>query len=215
MKKVLLTGFEPFGGADRNPAWDAVSQVADNPPDGVRIVAACLPVVFSGLRGRVAALLDGVDLAIAVGLAAGRRKVSIERVARNQIDARLPDNEGAQPCGVPVVPNGPPSRYSTLPLAVVLERADRAGCEVDVSSDAGGFVCNAAMYQLLDLTAATGVPAGFVHVPATGPDSRASHEVSHAVAGAPYVPLLAVTRALRTIVEACVRGAFDGEDTGR
>lgn len=212
MTTLLLTGFEPFGGARHNPSWDAVSALAANPPAsgvgaGIRVVARRLPVEFGPLRGLLAQAIEEVrpDVVIATGLAAGRSAVTVERIAINLADARIPDNAGAQPRELEVISGGPAAYWSTLGVSTCVHRGREAGFEVAASLSAGAYVCNAAMYHLLDLTARSPIRAGFVHVPATGEDSMADHDP---VAGpATTWSLSAITGALRAIVDGAVEPA--------
>lgn len=207
MPTVLLTGFDPFAGARLNASWEAVRRVAHAAPHGpgglpVQWVARRLPVVFEQVRSALASAIRDCspDVVIATGLAATRRSVSVERIAINLIDARIPDNAGTQPHEREVVPGGPAGRWSTLGVRSCVDAARAAGHEVTDSLTAGAFVCNAAMYHLLDLTAGTDIRAGFVHVPATGPDSVADHDaVPDAVE---FMPLDDVVAALAAIARA-------------
>ncbi|MDS2173477.1 pyroglutamyl-peptidase I [Nesterenkonia sp. CL21] len=188
---VLLTGFEPFGGMAHNPSWDVATAVAERaagsldptgpasptgPTDvpGLEVRALRLPVAF----GRAAGLLaDAVDAAVAegrtpaavvaLGLAAGTEAVRLERVGLNLRDARIPDNDGAQPADEPVVASGEGALFSTLRLKAALARIREAGIPVHLSLSAGSFVCNDVLYALLHDLSARGldVPGGFVHVP--------------------------------------------------
>src|SRR5690242_6370147 len=118
MKTVLLTGFEPFGGAAINPSWEAVRLLEGWPGDGFRVLTRELPCVFGrsieALLGAVDALRP--DLVIAVGQAGGRPEISIERIAINVDDARFLDNAGQQPIDVPIVRDGPAAYFTTLPI---------------------------------------------------------------------------------------------------
>ena len=157
---VLLTGFEPFGGAERNSSWDAVQRVAGVPG----LVTAVLPVEF----GRASTVLDHLiaehepDLVIAVGLAEGRTAITPERVAINLEDARIPDNAGAQPLDSPIDAEGPAAHLTRLPVKKIVAALLAADIPAEVSLSAGSYVCNSVMYRLL---ASTDVPAGFIHVP--------------------------------------------------
>ena len=166
---MLLTGFEPFAGDPSNPSWDAVSAVAAGWRGTGAVHARRLPVAY----GRAAELLDAFideiapDLVIATGLASGRTSISLERVAINVRDARIPDNDGASPVDEPVVPGGPAAHFTGLPIKAALAASVALGLPVAVSQSAGTFVCNDLFYRLQRRTEGTGVRAGFVHVPAT------------------------------------------------
>ena len=158
---VLLTGFEPFGGAARNSSWDAVQRVSGVPG----LVTAVLPVEFgraSTVLGRLIAEHEP-DLVIAVGLAEGRTAITPERVAINLEDARIPDNAGAQPREQPINANGPAAYFSGLPVRAIADAISAAGIPSQVSLSAGAFVCNSVMYRLM--AGATVPVAGFIHVP--------------------------------------------------
>ncbi|MFE7121872.1 pyroglutamyl-peptidase I [Streptomyces sp. NPDC057654] len=169
MTRVLLTGFEPFGGEATNPAWDAVRAVADNPPDGVELSTACLPCVFGDAVDALRAAVERYDpeLVISVGQAGGRTDVTVERVAVNIDDARIPDNTGAQPVDEPIVPGGPVAYFAALPVKACVEAVRAAGLPASVSQTAGTFVCNEVFYALMHLAATErpGLRGGFVHVP--------------------------------------------------
>ncbi|MFJ8954655.1 pyroglutamyl-peptidase I [Streptomyces sp. NPDC102381] len=167
--RVLLTGFEPFGGESVNPSWQAAEAVAATPPPGLSVTAVQLPCVFgeslTALRSAVAEVEP--DLVVCLGLAPGRPGITPERVAINVDDARIPDNAGAQPIDVPVVPGGPAAYFSTLPVKACVAAIREAGVPAALSNTAGTFVCNHIAYGLGHLIA-TELPhirGGFVHVP--------------------------------------------------
>lgn len=168
---VLLTGFEPFAGTDANPSALACQALHGRQVAGHRIVAACLPTAFDGS----VLALDGLlrrhhpVLVIATGLAGGRPTLSVERVAINVDDARIPDNHGAQPVDRPVVPGGPAAWFSTLPVKAIRAAWQAAGLPAEVSQTAGTFVCNhlfyALMHRLATDPALAGSRGGFIHLP--------------------------------------------------
>jgi pyroglutamyl-peptidase len=169
--KVVMTGFEPFGGDAVNESWEAVRRLAADPgalPPDVELVTALLPVTFVGAPSALAALVaeHRPDVVVATGLAAGTDAVRLERVAVNVADARIPDNDGTQPVDVPVVPGAPTAYLSGLPLKAALVELRAAGLPAVVSNTAGTYVCNAVFYALAHaLAQAPGVVGGFVHVP--------------------------------------------------
>ena len=157
---VLLTGFEPFGGATSNSSWDAVQRVAGLPG----LVTGVLPVEFGRASTVLAQLIaeHNPDLVIAVGLAEGRTAITPERVAINIEDARIPDNAGAQPLDSPIDAEGPAAYLTRLPAKEIVSALLAADIPAEVSLSAGSYVCNSVMYRLL---ASTDVSAGFIHVP--------------------------------------------------
>lgn len=169
---VLLSGFSPFDGAATNESWEAVSVAAPQLRErGVTAVELELPVEF----GRAGELLAAAvrehrpRLVLATGLAAGRSGITPERVAVNVRDARIPDNAGAAPIDVPVVPGGPVGYFSTLPIKAMAASLAADGIPGAVSQTAGTYVCNDVFYLLQHLLAEdpelAGIRGGFVHVP--------------------------------------------------
>ncbi len=190
---ILLVAFEPFGGEALNPAWEAVAMLHGRRVAGHRIVARCLPVAFgTSLRVLRAALRDTRPrLVLAVGQAGGRAAISLERVAINVDDARIPDNAGLQPIDEPVVPGGPAAYFTTLPVKAMLVALRQAGIPAEVSQTAGTYVCNHVFYGLMHaLRRRPGVAAGFIHVP-WSPAQAAAH------APAPGLPTETVVDGLR------------------
>ena len=165
--QILLTAFEPFGGDRVNPSLLIARHLDGETIAGARVVAVELPCVFH----RALAVLDEAlartrpVLAVALGLAAGREGLSIERVAINVDDARIPDNAGAQPVDEPIAPGGPAAWFSTLPIKAMAAELNAAGVPASVSQTAGTFVCNHVFYGLQQRLAGTGVRSGFIHVP--------------------------------------------------
>lgn len=167
--RVLLTGFEPFGGESVNPSWQAAALVAAAPPEGIAVTAVQLPCVFGASLTALRAAVEEVrpDLVVCLGQAGGRHGVTVERVAINVDDARIPDNAGAQPIDTAVVPGGPAAYFSSLPVKACVAAMRGAGVPAAVSNTAGTFVCNHVAYGLAHLLATElpGVRGGFVHVP--------------------------------------------------
>ena len=165
--QILLTAFEPFGGDRVNPSLLIARHLDGETIAGARVVAVELPCVFH----RALAVLDEAlartrpVLAVALGQAAGREGLSIERVAINVDDARIPDNAGAQPVDEPIAPGGPAAWFSTLPIKAMAAELNAAGVPASVSQTAGTFVCNHVFYGLQQRLAGTGVRSGFIHVP--------------------------------------------------
>ncbi len=170
-RKVLLTGFDAFGGEAINPSWLAVQMLHRRQIAGHRVVAAQLPTVFGESLAALRALLiqHQPALVICVGQAGGRSAISLERVAINVNDAPLGDNAGAQPIDTPVVSGAPAAYFSSLPIKAMRAALQREGIAAEVSQTAGTFVCNHVFFGLMHALATR--PAlrhtrgGFVHVP--------------------------------------------------
>lgn len=164
--KILFTGFEPFGGDHANPSFDCL-RTLPRAIDGAEIVKMELPVSF---RRAPELLLDCVareepDAVVCLGLAAGRKKITPEKVGINFAHAGIPDNDGARPLDTPLNPVGPAAYFSTLPVLPLVEALNRAGFPAELSCTAGTYVCNSVLYHLLAWASPRGIPAGFIHVP--------------------------------------------------
>ena len=186
MQNVLLTGFEPFDKAAVNPSWEAVRQLDGVPlSEGVTMVARCLPCAFATAAETLLQLINELQpaMVIATGLGPGRSDISIERVAINVNDARIPDNLGAQPIDTAVVEGGPAAYFSTLPIKGMVKAVRDAGIAASVSQTAGTFVCNQVFYRLQHALAGTGVRSGFIHVPGLPESGEPSMALSTTVEG--------------------------------
>jgi pyroglutamyl-peptidase len=167
--KLLLTGFEPFGGSSVNPSQEIVRALAGRHFPGVEIATALLPV--DSERGPAEALLAvqtcRPDAVLSLGQANGRAVLSIERVALNLADYAMPDNAGTRAADQPVVTGGPAAYFVTLPVRALLAAVRAANIPAELSLSAGTFLCNQVLYAVLHHIAASGVPtrAGFIHVP--------------------------------------------------
>lgn len=168
MTTVLVTGFGPFAQHTENPSAQAVAELAArwSRPDGAELVTAVLPVSFSRATTELGDLiaLHRPAVVVGVGLAAGSRQIALERVAVNLLDARIPDVDGAQPVDLPLLPDQPTARLTTLPVKAALRALQEAGLPAELSLSAGTYVCNAVMYTGLTC-ADDDALAGFVHVP--------------------------------------------------
>ena len=164
--KILITGFEPFGGETENPSWEAARLLHGMRVGECDLVSVQLPCVFSkSLEALENALkLHQPQMVIALGQADGRSDVSIERVAINVCDARIPDNEGAQAVDVAVVQGGPADYFSTLPIKKMVTTLKSNGYPASVSQTAGTFVCNQVFYGLQHALKDQKVASGFIHV---------------------------------------------------
>lgn len=164
---LLLTGFAPFGGETLNPSWEAVRRLDGERLGDLTVVAAQLPTEFGAALRVLDELLERhrPTLVVAVGQAGGRAELSLERIAINVDDARIPDNAGRQPIDEPVVAGGPAAYFSTLPIKAMTRVLRDAGIPAAVSQTAGTFVCNHVFYGLLHRLQGSGVRGGFIHIP--------------------------------------------------
>jgi pyroglutamyl-peptidase len=166
---VILTGFEPFGPHKANPSGEIARALDGATVGGTRVRGLTLPVHRSEATAALARVLDETPpLAIVqLGLAAGRMRIALERVALNVLDYPLPDVEGTQPHDEPCAPGGPVGYWSRLPLDAILAALTAAGVPAYVSSTAGTYLCNQVMYWTLHRLAQQDLPtpAGFMHLP--------------------------------------------------
>ncbi len=205
MQTVLLTGFEPFDQDLINSSWEAVRQLdGERLGKNVRIVARRLPCAFATAGESLIQLIAQLRpaMVIATGLGPGRSEISIERVAINLNDARIPDNLGAQPIDTAVVADGPAAYFTTLPSKAMVRAVRGAGIAASVSQTAGTFVCNQVFYRLQHALAGTGVRSGFIHVPYL-PES-----------GQPSMPLATLVEGLRVAVLAAWQTPVDIVEVG-
>lgn len=166
MKKLLITGFDPFGGQLLNPSWAAVEQLPER-IGGYVLCKLAIPTVFGEAARLVLekAAQFQPDVILSVGLAGGRDAVTPERIAVNIRDARIPDNAGNQPRGEFAVPDGPAAYFATVPVENMAQAIQEAGVPGAVSNTAGTYVCNDVLYTLLHHYSGTQVRVGFLHVP--------------------------------------------------
>jgi len=211
---LLLTGFEPFGGDEANPSWEIAARLEgwevreqaaarrDNTGRPAPLLAVVRSVQLPCVFHQALAVLDAACerfqpvAVIALGLAASRAEISVERVAINVDDARIPDNAGRQPIDSPVCHGGPVAYWSSLPIKRIVAAMRAAGIEASVSQSAGTFVCNHVFYGLahrLAAARASSAPAprgGFIHVPWPG-DWEPPAPVHGVVAGSMQLDTLA------------------------
>ena len=166
MTKLLITGFDPFGGESVNPSWEAVRQLPDRIGQ-YELTKMQIPTVFGKAFEEVLAAAEALqpDAVISVGQAGGRDSVTPEVVAINLREAGIPDNEGNQPVNVPVIPGGPAAYFATIPVRDMVRAVKDAGIPCKLSYSAGAFVCNDVLYSMLHHCRETTTQVGFIHVP--------------------------------------------------
>ena len=194
MKKLLITGFDPFGGADRNPAREAVMALPSVIGD-YEIIPLEIPTVFGKAAETVLRAAQELcpDVILCVGQAAGRAAITPEVVGINLRNASIPDNAGNQPQHAPVVEGGPAAYFSTLPVREMAAAIQGAGLPSSLSYSAGVFVCNDLLYTLLHHYDVTTTRVGFIHIPCLPEQARE---------GCPSLPLHDIVRGLTAAIEA-------------
>ena len=163
-KSILVTAFEPFDGEKLNPTENVLHCLPDAAEE-FTIRKLLLPVEFRRSLELAVAAVDELspDAVIMLGQAGGRSAVTPESTARNEMNARIPDNAGYRPEHIPVAKGGPQALYSTLPLEAINQALNDRGIPCEISDDAGTYVCNALMFAMLHQT--KDIPCGFIHVP--------------------------------------------------
>jgi pyroglutamyl-peptidase len=206
VQKVLLTGFNPFGGEPVNPASEAIQRLSAKNFDNIELVTKQIPTVFHKSIEVLKQAIQEVqpNVVICVGQAGGRSDITVGRVAINVDDARIPDNEGNQPIDVPIVPDGPVAYWSSLPVKAIVKNIREAGIPASVSQTAGTFVFNHLFYGLAHLIATEfpSIRGGFIHIPYL-PEQAVRH------AGAPSMSLDHIVQALEIAVHTSVTQKVD------
>ena len=166
MKKLLITGFEPFGGETINPSWEAVSHLPEY-IGGYAITKLLIPVVFGEAAKRVTEAVEEIkpDVIISVGQAGGRNAITPELVAINLRHATIPDNNGNKPQDESIVEDGEAAYFSDLPVRKMSDAIKDSGISSSVSYSAGAYVCNDVLYTLLDRYKGEKTRVGFIHIP--------------------------------------------------
>ncbi|NLJ59870.1 MAG: pyroglutamyl-peptidase I [Firmicutes bacterium] len=169
MPRILITGFEPFGGATVNPASLAVQKLENMTRDNVQVITREIPTVFDKSPKAVQDAISELspDAVISVGQAGGTPGIRVERVALNLSDARIPDNEGNCPSDSLIVPAGPVAYWATIPARELVDAITKQGIPAFISYSAGTFVCNHVFYSTCHFVAVENMPikVGFIHVP--------------------------------------------------
>lgn len=200
-QKVLLTGFGPFGEVTTNPSAEVVQSLAGGMIADHPVVGEVLPVEFDAAGAQLQTLLRQHHpvLVVCLGVAASRHKISLERVAINLLDARIPDNAGRQPVDIPVVADGPSAYFTSLPIKAMREAMARTDAPIEVSNSAGTYVCNHIFYTLMHaIRERSDCRGGFVHLPPDGP----GHD------------LVTMTAAIRQGIEAALASPEDLKISG-
>ena len=168
--RILLTGFEPFLGHALNPTEKIVTELAGQKINESEIIGEVLPVAFSTSATRLIELFEKhqPDAVIMLGLAAGRNRITPERVAINCNDGEV-DNEGERQQDAPIKAEGPDAYFSTLPIRKIVNALTDAAIPATISNTAGTYLCNNVMYHMLDYLSERSLncPAGFIHIPAS------------------------------------------------
>jgi pyroglutamyl-peptidase len=204
MMRVLVTGFEPYGGRGRNPALEAMKALNGRTIAGATVAGRSLPVVLAPLAGLVGELLDEVkpDIVVGLGLCPGEAAIRLERVGVNLADFPIADNEGQTLRNTPLIDGGAASYFSTLPLAQILDALLAAGIPARMSMTAGTYLCNACLYHVRAAIERErrALPAGFIHLPDLPEQVAASLATSNEETCSPSMELSRMIRAVEIAI---------------
>ena len=166
MKKLLITGFEPFDGEAINPSWEAVARLPDT-VGGYALTKLRIPVIFGEAAKQIIATANELspDIILCIGQAGGRAAISPEYVGINLRHASIPDNNGNQPQDEPIIPSGKNAYFCTIPVRKILSTIQALGIPSTVSYSAGAYVCNDVIYTLLAHFEQSQTQVGFIHIP--------------------------------------------------
>ncbi len=206
-RHILLTGFEPFDGDTVNPSGEVAKQLDGKVIGDCVVRSAILPVQHEAARAVVAPLLEapGLVAVVHLGLAGGRARISLERVAVNVLDYSRPDAHGQVLRDVASVEGGPAAYFSTLPLREMLAALTAEGIPASISNTAGTYLCNDISYTTLHALSprALAIPAGFIHFPFL-PSMAAAHDLEE-----PSMDAALMTRAVEIVLSLIARPQED------
>src|SRR5688572_19678270 len=198
---VLVTGFEPFAGDTANPSQELAKTMDGRAVGPHAVRSLVLPVEHEATGEIMRAPLDapGLTAVIHLGLAAGRARLSLERIAVNVMDYRIPDARGALRQDEACAADGPAAYASTLPLRAILQELTGEGIPAHLSYTAGTYLCNYTLYTTLHALAVSGraIPAGFIHLPLS-PAMVAARGLEE-----PSMDLGIMLRALEIVLRSC------------
>lgn len=204
--KILITGFNPFGGETVNPAYEAVKLMPDTIA-GAQLIKLEVPTEFRKAGEVLEAAMEQnhPDIVICIGQAGGRSAITPEKVAINLMDGRIPDNAGFQPIDETIHEDGETAYFTSLPVKAMVAKIRAAGIPAALSYTAGSYVCNYLMYELLYLIDKKypGVRGGFIHVP------YAMEQVVEKPLGTASMELHQIARGLENAVQAIIENETD------
>ncbi|MBF1333588.1 MAG: pyroglutamyl-peptidase I [Leptotrichia sp.] len=208
--KILVTGFDPFGGEPINPAIESVKRLPDNIA-GAEIIKLEIPTVRKKSLEKIEEAINehNPDVILSIGQAGGRFDISIERVGINLDDFRIPDNEGNQTIDEPIFPDGENAYFVKLPVKAMVQNVQKNNIPASVSYTAGTFVCNHVLYGVLYLIEKkyNGKKSGFIHIPFL-PEQVVDKR------NTPSMELSTIVKGLTAAIEAIVKNDEDIKEVG-
>ncbi|OZT84127.1 pyroglutamyl-peptidase I [Vibrio sp. 03_296] len=208
MRKILVTGFEAFGGESLNPSLELVKVLTQKERTNIEIIGCQVPVVR---HQSISTVIEAIEqhepeLVFMIGQASGRAAITPERVAINLDDYRIEDNAGHQPVDEPIIATGPAAYFSTLPVKAITHALQQAGIPCQLSHSAGTFVCNHLFYGIQHYLQARPIRSGFIHIPLLPEQASASNQ--------PSMSLETLARGLEMMIMTCLETEQDTKLTG-
>lgn len=196
MRKILITGFEPFGSYAENSSWEAAKKVASFGVFNADIATECLPVSFVRAPMALREAIDRhtPDVVIMLGQSATSNCIKLERVALNMMDSAMCDNDGAKPDEELIDESDAAALFTTLPIKALRSAIEEGGIPVKISNSAGLYVCNRTYYEGLRICRERGARAIFVHLPLYEGQTSPHRDKK-------TMPLGDMCRAIQTIIE--------------
>ena len=208
--KILVTGFDPFGGEPINPAIESVKKLPDNIA-GAEIIKLEIPTVRKKSLEKIEKAINehNPDVILSIGQAGGRFDISIERIGINLDDFRIPDNEGNQIIDEPIFPDGENSYFVKLPVKAMVQNVQKNNIPASVSYTAGTFVCNHVLYGVMYLIEKKykGKKSGFIHIPFLPQQVVDKRNM-------PSMELNTIVKGLTAAIEAIVKNNEDIKEVG-
>ena len=193
MKKLLITGFDPFGGEKINPSWESV-KLLKNEIGEYSLTKLEIPTVFFEGSKKVIQKAEEIqpDAILCIGQAGGRSAITPEVVAINLMEASIPDNAGNQPINQPIIKNGENAYFSNIPVREIVIALKKQEIPSALSFSAGAFVCNQVLYSLLHHFKNTSIKIGFIHLPFLPEQAKEKY---------PSLPLETLVKGLESIIK--------------
>lgn len=198
MKKVLLLGFGPFSKFVENPSQIIVERLKDKKIDDLQIFGKILPVTYSEVEKIIRDEIKNIrpQLVLGIGLAAGRNKITLEKIAINYKFSSTPDNTGKIEKGRKINAKGPDGIFTNLNVEKIVEILNRENIPADISLTAGGYICNLTMYNIMENAKIFNFKGGFVHLPCHRELVSKNRELNY-----PYMELEIMEKAIIEIIK--------------
>ena len=190
-RTILFTGFGPFPGVPANSTSALAPQFAHEARAHFSQHTAYNLVLPTDWRVAPARLTDALetlqpDILIMFGVSDSARGMRLETRAQNKT-AQLPDALGKLPGSMIIDPLGPEYLEATAPVQEIAVNLQAVELPIELSSDAGTYLCNAAFYVALAEAARNNHKCltSFIHLPtALGHTAGGSLNNAQAVKGA-------------------------------